>query len=202
MSVRAPQLSQYQEQSELLDGLLEAIVRPLAQLLRIGLRKDRAAASDAAPAGPDPRVLAVARALTVLLTVRGHKTVVRFFPHDASDLEAVLDLLLAVKEQAERGRGGNGNGGGSDGLQTGLKSESATDEDARVAAWEAQSVLLLWLSMLILIPFGLATLDSSETGEKDEAGGHTRLVTISHSYTHTHTHTNACSGVRVVTTHM
>eukprot|EP00955_Chlamydomonas_euryale_P108154 365823-Chlamydomonas_euryale.AAC.15 len=37
------------------------------------------------------------------------------------------------------------------------------DDEARAAVWEAQSVLMLWLSMLILVPFDLATIDSSAT---------------------------------------
>ena len=37
----------------------------------------------------------------------------------------------------------------------------ADDDDAGAAHWEAQSVLLLWLSMLTLAPFELVVLDSS-----------------------------------------
>ena len=32
-----------------------------------------------------------------------------------------------------------------------------------IANWEAQSILMLWLSMLILVPFDLATIDSTAT---------------------------------------
>lgn len=88
------------------------------------------------------RILSTCRLLNVLVVVRGYKTVVRFFPHEAADLERVVDILEAVKA-----------------LQPG----SLGAEDG-VAVWEAQAMLLLWLSILILIPFDLATVDSSALG--------------------------------------
>jgi hypothetical protein len=36
----------------------------------------------------------ICRLLHVLISVRGYKTVVRFFPHEASDLERVLQVCL------------------------------------------------------------------------------------------------------------
>jgi hypothetical protein len=116
-----PQLTKYQEQPQLLDGCLEAIVQPLAVLLRdhaTGCANATActlAASAAAalPAegtggphsgGADVAAVAgVCRLLHVLATVRGHKTVVRFFPHEAADLERAL--------QVGRGWGGGCSGG-------------------------------------------------------------------------------------------
>lgn len=40
------------------------------------------------------KVQDVCRLLHVLVTVRGYKTVVRFFPHEAADLERVLQVML------------------------------------------------------------------------------------------------------------
>ncbi len=88
------------------------------------------------------RILSTCRLLNVLVVVRGYKTVVRFFPHEAADLERVVDILEAVKA---------------------LPPGSLGPEDG-VAVWEAQAMLLLWLSILILIPFDLATVDSSAVG--------------------------------------
>jgi hypothetical protein len=79
--------------------------------------------------------------LSVLVVVRGFKTVVKFFPHEAQDLEKVLMVFTTVKARSKMVK---------------------TEEDA-VAVWESQSILLLWLSMLILVPFDLATIDSSAT---------------------------------------
>lgn len=83
------QLSRYQEQPQLLDGILEGIVQPLACVLR-------AAALGGCEHGIDT-VVDVCRLLYVLLTVRGRKTVVRFFPHEAADLERVLQVRRAVR---------------------------------------------------------------------------------------------------------
>jgi len=78
------QLTKYQEQPQLLDGTLEVIVQPLAVLLR------QAAMSSTAQ--DTALVQGVCRMLHVLVSVRGYKTVVRFFPHEAADLEKVLQV--------------------------------------------------------------------------------------------------------------
>jgi hypothetical protein len=78
------QLTKYQEQPQLLDGHLEGIVQPLAVLLR-----STALSSTAHDTGS---VQDICRLLHVLISVRGYKTVVRFFPHEASDLERVLQV--------------------------------------------------------------------------------------------------------------
>ena len=63
---------------------------------------------------------------------------VRFFSSEVRDLEPVLALLLRCDAAAQRQ-----GSGGTEGL------------------WQAQCTLLLWLSQLLLIPFNLATVDSS-----------------------------------------
>lgn len=78
------QLTKYQEQPQLLDGCLESIVQPLAVLLRQSAMSSTA--HDTAS------VQDICRLLHVLITVRGYKTVVRFFPHEAADLERVLQV--------------------------------------------------------------------------------------------------------------
>lgn len=78
------QLTKYQEQPQLLDGSLEAIVQPLAVLLR--------QAAVCSTTQDTSTVQAVCRMLHVLISVRGYKTVVRFFPHEAADLERVLQV--------------------------------------------------------------------------------------------------------------
>lgn len=78
------QLTKYQEQPQLLDGSLEAIVQPLAVLLR--------QTAESSTAHDTALVQGVCRMLHVLISVRGYKTVVRFFPHEAADLERVLQV--------------------------------------------------------------------------------------------------------------
>jgi hypothetical protein len=80
------QLTKYQEQPQLLDGNLEGIVQPLAVLLR-----QTALSSTAQDTGS---VQDICRLLHVLISVRGYKTAVRFFPHEASDLERVLQVRV------------------------------------------------------------------------------------------------------------
>lgn len=43
-----------------------------------------------------------------------------------------------------------------------VRASNPRTEEACVAAWEAQAILLLWLSILILIPFELSTVDSAD----------------------------------------
>ncbi|EFJ45543.1 hypothetical protein VOLCADRAFT_94333 [Volvox carteri f. nagariensis] len=143
----ARELYKYQEQSQLLDAYLESIVVPLATLLRRQALQQQDQSLH--------RVLGTCRLLNVLVVVRGYKTVVRFFPHEAADLERVVDILCAVRAQQPR------------------------DAEGGIALWEAQTILLLWLSILILIPFDLATLDSSTAapgGEADKILPYTPLV--------------------------
>lgn len=84
-------LVKYQEQPQLLDGYLEAIVVPLAALLR-----QHAVVQEA---GDLATTLAVCRLLNVLVGVRGYKTVVKFFPHEAADLERVLQVRRGGAQQ-------------------------------------------------------------------------------------------------------
>lgn len=128
----------------MLDAYLERIVQPLAGLLReqaMALNTSAAASGDAKL----QHFLGVCRLLNVLVIVRGYKTVVKFFPHEAADLETVLHVLMHVKAQGAQPK----------------------SSEEGLAVWEAQSILLLWLSILILIPFELATVDTEaalETG--------------------------------------
>jgi hypothetical protein len=135
---RTSQLTKYQEESQLLDAFLEDIVAPLSSLLRRH-------ATDSDQVSPEAlkQVLGICRLLSVLVVVRGYKTVVKFFPHEAQDLERVLSVLTVVKAM----------------------SRSVQTAEDGLALWEAQAILLLWLSMLILVPFDLATIDSSSTGQ-------------------------------------
>ena len=63
-----------------------------------------------------------------LCKIRGYKTVIKFFPHDAADLEPCFYYLLSMNNQN---------------------------------LWQAQYVLLIWLSLIVLVPFDLDTIDSS-----------------------------------------
>ncbi|PNH09641.1 Tubulin-specific chaperone D [Tetrabaena socialis] len=137
-------LCKYQEQAQLLDAYLESIVVPLANLLRKQAVLQQESGLH--------RALGTCRLLNVLVVVRGYKTVVRFFPHEAADLERVVDILESVKAQQPK------------------------DSEEGLAMWEAQTMLLLWLSILILIPFDLATVDSAALGADSGGAPYTALV--------------------------
>lgn len=117
-----PQLDKYQEQSQLLDPALEALIAPLMQKLRALSRAQQAGedvqAADSFPhqAFSSPALhqigkvgAAQSRACAYCLTsarhapqavyaickVRGFKTVIKQFPHEVADLEPVLRLLCS-----------------------------------------------------------------------------------------------------------
>ena len=75
-----------------------------------------------------------------LVTVCGYKTVFKFFPHQASHLELAVSLLQACHDEIE---------------QTSILREESTGQ------WETKCCLLLWLSMLVLIPFDIASIDTT-----------------------------------------
>ncbi|KAK9814241.1 hypothetical protein WJX72_002759 [[Myrmecia] bisecta] len=125
-------LQKYQEQSQLLDPHLDAFVTPLAGLLR----------AQAAAAQPSLLCIhTISSYLWTVASVRGYKTIVKFFPNEAADLEPVVALLVQLAAQGTAPSGGV--------------------ESKGEGVWEAQCVLMLWLSQLVLIPFDLATVDTS-----------------------------------------
>lgn len=127
-------LDKYQEQSNLLDPALErmlgvALGRARELVLAFHDRQPEAAANAAIPAVDAVQLQALMGFVYTLCRLRGHKTVTRFFPHEASDLEPVLAALRA------QDRGDH-------------------------ARWQTRYGLLLWLSMLVLVPFDICSIDS------------------------------------------
>ena len=121
-------LDKYQEQCQLLDPHLESIVNALFIPIKSGRASSEARDQN----------VAIHRSCKVLYTlckVRGFKSVIRFFPHEVTDLEPCLSLL---------------------------SKENPSD----LEKWYTRYSLLLWLSILVMVPFGLETIDSqdSETG--------------------------------------
>ncbi len=103
------QCGKYQEQPQLLDPHLEGILSPLTDVLRRAARAAAAVGADSADATAAATAdLAssqrVCRLLQLLATLRGAKTVAKFFPHGAADLEPALALLRA--SDASRGARG------------------------------------------------------------------------------------------------
>jgi len=130
-------ISKYTEQSQLLDPLLEQLVSPLALVLvDISSSPTSHAAENIAKAAP------IGRLLWQLGIVRGPKIILRFFPNDAACLEPAISMLQSIDDHYNINNNENIN-------------ESRP--------WELQWVLLLWLCMLVLIPFDLSLVDSNMT---------------------------------------
>jgi hypothetical protein len=118
-------VERYQEQSSLLDPHLESWIAPLAGVIR-----------DQAHLGEDADMALVQRVSKVLhafATVRGHKTVVRFFPHEAKDLEPAVALLTRSH--------------GADALRPrdGRPPLGAEEIEELGSAWETRATIILWL---------------------------------------------------------
>ncbi|CEQ43072.1 SPOSA6832_04967 [Sporobolomyces salmonicolor] len=146
-------LDEYQEQSYLLDPSLEALVSPLLDTLRQNVRRPN-------PRLATARMQRLARLIYFLTKVRGAKTIVRFFPHEVTDLVLLVRLLSP-----------------SSSSPSSSTAPSATAEIAS-SSWELRYVLLLWLSVAVRLPFDLARLDPG-TGEAIEEVGMRYLGTAS-----------------------
>ncbi|KAG5538591.1 hypothetical protein RHGRI_019238 [Rhododendron griersonianum] len=127
-------VDKYQEQGQLLEPYLESIVSPLMLIVR----------SRTIELGTDSNeVIEVIKPICIiiysLVTLCGYKAVTKFFPHQVSDFELAVALL-------EKCHVANS--------VTSLRQESTGE-------MEAKCVMLLWLSILVLIPFDISSVDSS-----------------------------------------
>ncbi|KAL6981772.1 hypothetical protein U1Q18_023393 [Sarracenia purpurea var. burkii] len=127
-------VDKYQEQGQLLEPYLESIVSPLMFVVR----------SRTSELGIDSNdVLEVIKPICIiihsLVTVCGYKAVIKFFPHQVSDLELAVSLL----EKCHVAKS-----------VTSLRHESTGE-------MEAKCVILLWLSILVLVPFDISSVDTS-----------------------------------------
>lgn len=137
------QMDKYQEQGQLLEPYLESIVSPLMAIVR-SRTVELGTTSD--------EILEVIQPICIviysLVTVCGYKSVFRFFPHQVSDLELAVSLL-------EKCHATNS--------VSSLRHESTGE-------METKCIVLLWLSILVLIPFDLSSVDTS-IASRNNAGG-------------------------------
>ncbi|GER46456.1 tubulin-folding cofactor D, partial [Striga asiatica] len=127
-------MDKYQEQGQLIEPYLESIVSPLMDLVR-SRTTELGASSD--------EIMEVIKPICIiiysLVTVCGYKSVIKFFPHQVSDLELAVSLLEKCQ---------NTN------AATSLRQESTGE-------METKCIILLWLSILVLIPFDISSVDTS-----------------------------------------
>lgn len=129
-----PQLDKYQQQGELLEPYVESIVSPLMDIVRSSTTESGAESSE---------ILRLIKPICIiiytLVTVCGYKSVIKFFPHQVSDLELAVSLLEKCH---------NIN------AATSLRQESTGE-------METKCIILLWLYILVLIPFDISSVDTS-----------------------------------------
>ncbi|KAG0570729.1 hypothetical protein KC19_6G183600 [Ceratodon purpureus] len=130
-------VEKYQEQGQLLEPLLEGIITPVMGLVRATVIE---ANGNKLGKSQLQVVKKLCTLIHTLMTVCSYKTVVKFFPHQAADLELAVGLLEQCEEEVIVGS---------------ILKEESTGE------WETKCCLLLWLSILVLIPFDLASVDTS-----------------------------------------
>jgi hypothetical protein len=143
---------------------LEKLVTPLMGCLQAAATAAAAAADQTTAAAFEPAHRA-GFLLHVLCGVRGYKSVVRFFPHEAADLERTLALLREVECAGAR-----------------PAAECGAVEWMSPEGWELQRVLLVWLSMLALVPFDLFTIDTTADTEAERQRLEVRLVAVCTHY--------------------
>ncbi|XP_022574223.2 tubulin-folding cofactor D-like [Brassica napus] len=127
-------MDKYQEQGQLVEPYLESIVSPLMLIIR-----SKASELDSR----SDEILEIIKPICIiiytLVTVCGYKSVIKFFPHQVSDLELAV-LLLEKCHTTSSG--------------SSLRQESTGE-------MEAKCVTLLWLSILVLVPFDISSVDTS-----------------------------------------
>jgi hypothetical protein len=143
-------LDKYQEQPQLLDPHLSHIIEPLLHLIRkqfvnITFHNVENAKEKVDRLGP------IFKVLYLLCKTRGYKTIVKFFSHEVSDLEPLLEFTENVSQ-------------------------------LRLQYWETYYVLLLWLSIVCMIPFDLKTVDSQLESQKNSKSLAERVLELAKQY--------------------
>jgi hypothetical protein len=180
-------LDLYQEQASLLDTDLEtmiaAVLAPVQRALDAFdavLSATRAAGGRAAGA---VALLCIDRPLRLmyhLCKVRGAKTVRRFLPHEARDLEPLVALTRAVDTAfapdtttttTTTTDGAAAASTASPTIATAATASAASPTTAAAAAkmavlharrWQTRYCLMMWLSIVVMVPFDLESIDSDD----------------------------------------
>lgn len=124
-------LARYIEQATILDPMIPDFVEPCMRFIQQYTRKACAENNYALPW----EVKNIFELVYNLVNTRGFKTVIRFFPHEAADLEPCVELLHFQE----------------------------LDQDFTIPC-----VLCLWLSLIVIVPFDLQTIDSKKEGDQYE----------------------------------
>ena len=124
-----------------LEEVIAAIFASILPLLPTSSPDDSSSSCAPSLLSTPPLLHRLSAVIYHLAKVRGHKTVVTFFPHEAAHFEPVLSLLLAQRPLTP--------------------STPSTSSPPTPTPWTTPYALLLWLSILVLVPFDLSSIDSS-----------------------------------------
>lgn len=120
-------LEEYLEQPQLLDAHLESLCIPLLEVIAEGAEFLHDVERFRA-------IMQTCRLLQCLVHTCGHKTIARFLPNKPPDLAKAMTILLHLRS---------------------LEGSNQIDEDAQDGHWQTTCVVLLWLAVLVQIPFDL-----------------------------------------------
>ncbi|CAN8280534.1 unnamed protein product [Cochlearia groenlandica] len=132
-------MDKYQEQGQLVEPYLESIVSPLMLIIR-----SKAFELEERSHETLEIIKPICIIIYTLVTVCGYKAIIKFFPHQVSDLELAVLLLDKCHTTTS---------------VSSLRQESTGE-------MEAKCVTLLWLSILVLVPFDISSVDTSIANDK------------------------------------
>lgn len=138
----------------LLDPALDDIVPPLMQVLSSALEHTVSGEVNAA------RLARVGRMINWVVKVRGWKAVVPHFPSSLPHLHTLITLLSPPRSSSSTND---------------PRHHPALSTDD---AWELRAVLLLWLALLLTVPFSLAALSDEPKPTGLDVRTHERLFAV------------------------
>ncbi|ORY54682.1 ARM repeat-containing protein, partial [Neocallimastix californiae] len=126
----------YLEQPYLLDPYLEKLILPVIEKLRTDIRIIFQSDNQVELLKNYKNRNYLYQYLYLLTNVRGYKTILKFFSHEVSDLESTINFLIL------------------------------NINNSSYSSWETKYILLIWLSLIFMIPFDIKNVDSSEDNEE------------------------------------
>ncbi|KAM9955236.1 hypothetical protein ACTFIW_000736 [Dictyostelium discoideum] len=191
-------IDQYLEQPTLLDIHLNDIIQPLINFIKLNYINNSNNNTTTTNTETEIVIKKLSiknsfRIIYVLSKVRGFKTIVKLFQHEAIDLLPVLDQLeisyhqwVNINKQRDRLNEISVSYSSGINLKNSIKSEEVEQEELdnennnnnnninnhniddeyneNIISWEEVYVLALWVSLLVIIPFKFSSLDSASSG--------------------------------------
>ncbi|KAF8510075.1 TBCD protein [Hysterangium stoloniferum] len=134
-------LEEYHEQAYLLDPFLERMVTPIVEVFKTHAAEYIATyTAGNKPMYSPERLTRLTVLLYTFIKCRGRKTIVNFFPHQVADLSIALDYLIIPDGPAQS-----------------------------TSQWPLRYIVLLWLSLICMIPFDLVKFDKEITSTDNAA---------------------------------